>query len=134
MDSGFGLFRPHQNGIASKQAQIPKTNIRSSEWAMFVRCGCKDETQVLLYKNISNGKSAVLVGCGHIAQYSGFKLATSTFVLSILHSAQYSGFKLATSTFVLSILEFIFIATFHKHCVFTLTVGIVTFEVYVVNR
>ena len=35
--------------------------------------------------------------------------------------AQYSGFKLATSTFVLSMLEFIFIATSHKHCTFTIT-------------
>ena len=35
------------------------------------------------------------------------------------HSAQYSSFKLATSTFVLSILEFI--ATSHKHCSFTIT-------------
>ena len=31
-----------------------------------------------------------------------------------------SGFKLATSTFVLSILEFIFIPTSHKHCAFTI--------------
>ena len=37
------------------------------------------------------------------------------------HSVQYSGFKLATSTFVLSILELIFIATSHKHCPFTIT-------------
>ena len=29
--------------------------------------------------------------------------------------------KLATSTFVLFILEFIFIATSHKHCAFTIT-------------
>ena len=36
------------------------------------------------------------------------------------HSAQYSGFKLAISTFMLSILEFIFIATSHKHCAFTI--------------
>ena len=35
------------------------------------------------------------------------------------HSAHYRGFKLATNTFVLSILEFIFIATSHKHCTFT---------------
>ena len=31
------------------------------------------------------------------------------------HNAQNSGFNLATSKFVLSILVFIFIATFHKH-------------------
>ena len=36
------------------------------------------------------------------------------------HIAQYSGFKLATSTFVLSILQFIFIAASHKHCAFTI--------------
>ena len=36
------------------------------------------------------------------------------------HSAQYNGFKLATSTFVLSILEFIFTAASHKHCAFTI--------------
>ena len=35
--------------------------------------------------------------------------------------AQYSDFKLATSTFVLSILEFIFITTFDKHFTFTIT-------------
>ena len=32
------------------------------------------------------------------------------------HSTHYSGFKLATSNFVLSILEFIFKVTSHKHC------------------
>ena len=31
------------------------------------------------------------------------------------HNAQYSGFKLATCTFVLFILEFFFIATSHEH-------------------
>ena len=31
------------------------------------------------------------------------------------------GFKLATRTFVLSILEFIFIATSHKHCTFNIS-------------
>ena len=36
-------------------------------------------------------------------------------------SAQYSYFKIATSTFVLPILEFIFIATSHKHFTFTIT-------------
>ena len=35
--------------------------------------------------------------------------------------AQYSGFKLVISTFVLSILEFMFIATSYKHCAFTIT-------------
>ena len=38
------------------------------------------------------------------------------------HSAQYSGVKLATSTFVLSILELIFTDTSNKHCAFTITV------------
>ena len=33
------------------------------------------------------------------------------------HIAQYSGFKLVTSTFVLSILEYIFIATCYKTAV-----------------
>ena len=33
------------------------------------------------------------------------------------HSAQYSGFQLATSTFVLSILDIDFYS--HKHCAFT---------------
>ena len=33
---------------------------------------------------------------------------------------QISGFKLATSTFLLSILELHFIATSHKHCAFTI--------------
>ena len=40
------------------------------------------------------------------------------------HSAQYSGFKLATSTLICAIYtwEFIFIATSHKHnCAFTIT-------------
>ena len=37
------------------------------------------------------------------------------------HSAQYSGFKLATSTIVLSILKFVFIASSHKHYAFTIT-------------
>ena len=37
------------------------------------------------------------------------------------HGVKYSDFKLATSTSVLSILEFIFIATSHKHCAFTIT-------------
>ena len=31
MDSWCGLFRPYQHGIASKQAQIPKKNIRCSK-------------------------------------------------------------------------------------------------------
>ena len=44
MDRCFGLFRPHQHGIASKQAQVPKKNILS---------------------HVSNGKRAMLVGCGY---------------------------------------------------------------------
>ena len=35
------------------------------------------------------------------------------------HKVHYSGFKLATSTFVLSILMFILIATSHSYCAFT---------------
>ena len=73
----FRFFRPHQHGTASKQAQVPKTNI-------------------------SNGKS------------SKTRYQRSD-------SAQYSGFKLAASTFLLSILEFIFTATSHKHYAFTIT-------------
>mgnify|MGYP001795923083 CR=1 FL=1 len=38
MDSCFGLFRPNQHDIASKQAQIPK-NTRCNESAMLVECG-----------------------------------------------------------------------------------------------
>ena len=34
------------------------------------------------------------------------------------HSAQYSGFKIATGSFVVFVLEFIFIATSHKHFAF----------------
>ena len=37
-----------------------------------------------------------------------------------MHSAQYSGFKLASSMFVLSTLEFIFIATSNKNCAFNI--------------
>ena len=48
---------------------------------------------------------------GHSALYRGFKLATSTFVLSTLdvylhsNNALYRGLKLATSTFMLSTLD-----------------------------
>ena len=45
------------------------------------------------------------------------------------HRAQYSGFKLATSTFVLSILEFIFVATSHKHCALQLLMEIKTYYI-----
>ena len=43
--------------------------------------------------------------------------------LSLIKLVKYitSGFKLVTSTFVLSILEFIFKATSNKHCAFTIT-------------
>ena len=44
------------------------------------------------------------------------------------HSAQYSGFKLATCTFVLSILEFIFIATSNKHYAFVFAKKLVYFN------
>ena len=43
MDSCFGLFRPHQLGIASKQAQVPKTNKTNGKNAMLVGCGNKDK-------------------------------------------------------------------------------------------
>ena len=35
----------HQHGIASKQAQIPKTNISNSKSAMLVGCCYKDEVK-----------------------------------------------------------------------------------------
>ena len=41
MDSWFRPFRPHQHGIASKQAQVPKKIIKCNECAMFVECGFK---------------------------------------------------------------------------------------------
>ena len=47
----------------------------------------------------------------------GVKPATNTVLVPNI----YRGFKLATRTFVLSILEFIFIATSHQHCAFTIT-------------
>ena len=31
MDSCFGLLKPHQHGIGSKQALVPKKNIRCSK-------------------------------------------------------------------------------------------------------
>ena len=31
MNSCFGLFRPHQHGIASKQAQVPNMNVKFNE-------------------------------------------------------------------------------------------------------
>ena len=40
--------RPHQHGIASKQAQVPKTKIINGKSAMFVGCSYKDE---LKYKH-----------------------------------------------------------------------------------
>ena len=46
MESCFGLFRPHQHGIASKQAQVPKKNIRCNESGMLVGCGYKNQRQV----------------------------------------------------------------------------------------
>ena len=48
MDSCFGLFRAHQHGIASKQAQVPK-------------------------KNVSIVKSAMLVGNGSLIFYGSLK-------------------------------------------------------------
>ena len=39
----FGLFKPHQHGIASKQAKVPKTNISDGKSAMLVGGGYKDE-------------------------------------------------------------------------------------------
>ena len=63
MDSCFGRFWTHQHGIASKQAQVPKKNIYS--------------TVDVMNKH------------GLSAQYRGFKLATSTFVLSTLDADLY---------------------------------------------
>ena len=45
MDSCFEISRPHQNGIASKQAQVPKTNISNGKSAMLVGCGYKYELE-----------------------------------------------------------------------------------------
>ena len=49
MDSCFGHFRPRQHGIASKQAQVPKTNISNGKSAVLLGCGYKD---VLGYTNV----------------------------------------------------------------------------------
>ena len=46
MDSCFDLFAPHQHGIASKHAQVPKLSISNGKSAMLVGCGYKDETAV----------------------------------------------------------------------------------------
>ena len=43
IDSCFGLSRPHQHGIASKQARVPKTNICNGKSAMLVGCSYKGE-------------------------------------------------------------------------------------------
>ena len=45
MDSCFDLFRPPQHGIASKQAQVPKTNLSNGKSAMSVGCGYKDDLE-----------------------------------------------------------------------------------------
>ena len=36
-------FRPYQHGTASKQAEVPKTNLSNGKSAMIVGCGYKDE-------------------------------------------------------------------------------------------
>ena len=69
MRSYFGLFRPNQDGIARKQAQVPKKRKGKAHYQR-----------------------------GHSAYYSGFKITTSTFLISIL------------SLFITS----------HKHCAFTI--------------
>ena len=46
MDSCFGPSRPHQHDIASKQAQVPKTNISNGKSSMFVGSGYKNQSQV----------------------------------------------------------------------------------------
>ena len=59
----------------------------------------------------------------HTAEYATTFLASDwLYFCSYQHgqSVQYSGFKLAICLFVQSILEFIFIATSHKHCTFTI--------------
>ena len=45
MDSCFGLFMPHQHGIASKKAQVPTKNITNGKSAMLVGCACKEEVK-----------------------------------------------------------------------------------------
>ena len=44
MDSCFGLFRCHQHGIACKQVQVPKKNIRCSQSAK----SCIDSIKMLV--------------------------------------------------------------------------------------
>ena len=90
MDSSFDLFMHHQHSIASKQVQVP-TESPKFLWSSYI-FGAQKEWQVL---------------------------ACNADELNTV-SSSYSGFKLATSTFVLSILEFIFIVTSHKHCAFTI--------------
>ena len=98
MNSYFGPFRPRQHDIASKQAQVPKTNISPCPWLLTIR--------LAFFMVVERDEARYQRG----------------------HSAQYSGFKLATSTFVLSILEFIVIATFHKHCTFNITYNMFYFK------
>ena len=44
MDSSFGLFRPHQQGIASKQARVPKKN---------TRCRCRWDVAMIMFISYS---------------------------------------------------------------------------------
>ena len=50
MDICFDLFRPHQHGIASKQAQVPKKNIRCSKSAVLVAVVVNKNSILKLYK------------------------------------------------------------------------------------
>ena len=63
--------------------------------------------------NISIGKSAMLVVCSYKDELTIFMVVyRGKARYQRGHSAQYSGFKLATSTFVLSILEFMITSSF----------------------
>ena len=43
INSHFEISRPYQHGTAGKQVQVPKTNISNGKSAMLVGCGYQDE-------------------------------------------------------------------------------------------
>ena len=49
----FDISRSRQHGIASKQAQLPKTNLSNGRSAMLVGCGYKDELKYRYHKRAS---------------------------------------------------------------------------------
>ena len=52
IDNCFGVFRPHQHGIASKQAQVPKMNISNCKSAMLVGFGFLDDLKYIDSTNV----------------------------------------------------------------------------------